>query len=393
MGDSSLRTLLPVYGFLLLWGVSWTASINGPVLPLYVRSLGIEVSAWSVLLVSQSAGIALSEWVWGAMADRLDWRALIAASMICLGILLPLYTLSSSIPYLAVLQFSSGVFAAAMGPATRSVVSRSAPTKLLGLSMSLWWVFLTLGKAVGPLAGSYVSQLSSFRNSFYLSSILCLIGAVAVPIMFHKKSRLNPSADLQKMPGMVAGVRALMSMRFVRVVFIMAALAFVEVSLMTGYLPIYASEQVGISTVEVGVLVSAAYAAQLIAAPFLGFLSDRVGRKAVISAGFVLSCLAFPCYLLVRSYFQLLLVSLAVSVCISANSMLLAMLSDVAPMRLRGTAMGTYGTFEDLGSLIGPLVYGFVWNAYGPALIFVAASAIQIPGILLFLVFTRRPQQ
>jgi DHA1 family multidrug resistance protein-like MFS transporter len=393
MGDSALRDLLPVYGFLLLWGVAWTASINGPVLPLYVRSLGIEVSAWSVLLVSQWAGIALSEWVWGAMVDRLDWRALIVASMICLGTLLPLYTLSSSIPYLAVLQFLSGVFAAAMGPATRSVVSRSAPGELLGLSMSLWWVFLTLGKAVGPLAGSYLSQLSSFRNSFYLSSIFCLVGAFVVPMMFRKKGRLNPSASSEKMLGMVTGVRALISMRSVRVVFIMAALAFLEVSLMTGYLPIYASERVGVSTVEVGVLVSAAYAAQLIAAPFLGFLSDRVGRKAVISAGFVISCLAFPCYLLVRSYYQLLLVSLAVSVCISANSMLLAMLSDVAPARLRGTAMGTYGTFEDLGSLIGPVVYGFVWNAYGPAFIFVAASATQIPGILLFLTSTRRSQQ
>jgi MFS family permease len=113
--------------------------------------------------------------------------------------------------------------------------------------MSLWWVFVTLGKVVGPLVGSYVSQVSTFRSSFYLSSILCVISTAAVPIMFRRRRRLNPSPDLHDMPGWVTGVRELMSMRLVRVVFIMAAFAFMEVSLMIGYLPIYASEQVGIS--------------------------------------------------------------------------------------------------------------------------------------------------
>lgn len=54
IGNSSLRTLLLVYVFLLLWGISWTASTNRP----------IGVTAWSVLIASSWAGITASEWVW-----------------------------------------------------------------------------------------------------------------------------------------------------------------------------------------------------------------------------------------------------------------------------------------------------------------------------------------
>jgi len=172
IGDSGLRTLLPVYCFLLLMGFPWTASINGPLLPLYVRSLGIEVTAWSVLIVSSWAGIALSEWV-GWSTERIGNPQLQPRSL-AWAYCFPYTPLATQ--FLILRFFSSyQVFAATMGPVTRSVVSCSAPAKLLGLSMSLWRVFVTLGKVLGPLGGSYMSQVSSFRNSFYLSSILCVM--------------------------------------------------------------------------------------------------------------------------------------------------------------------------------------------------------------------------
>ncbi|HUS78650.1 MAG TPA: hypothetical protein VM050_08320, partial [Patescibacteria group bacterium] len=60
----------------------------------------------------------------------------------------------------------------------------------------------------------------------------------------------------------------------------------------------------------------------------------------------------------------------------------LATLSKVAPRELSGMAMGMYGSFEDLGLIIGPVIYGLIWNGYEPALIFPAAAVISLLGLV-----------
>jgi predicted MFS family arabinose efflux permease len=61
------------------------------------------------------------------------------------------------------------------------------------------------------------------------------------------------------------------------------------------------------------------------------------------------------------------------------------MVPDVAPNSMYGAAVGVYGSFEDLGIITGPLLFGFVWNAFGPVFIFAASSITQLLGAVLIL--------
>jgi len=63
----------------------------------------------------------------------------------------------------------------------------------------------------------------------------------------------------------------------------------------------------------------------------------------------------------------------------------------VTPKRMYGTVVGIYGSCEDLGIIMGPLVYGLVWTAIGPVYIFVASSIAQI--LAAVLVFAIRQQR
>jgi MFS family permease len=140
------------------------------------------------------------------------------------------------------------------------------------------------------------------------------------------------------------------------------------------------------STLDVGVLISATSAAQLIALPSLGWASDRFGRKRIVLLGFGLSSLAFLLFFLAKNPFQLMLVSLVVSVGLSASSLLLlAIIPDVASNRVYGTAVGLYGSFEDMGLILGPVVFGLIWSAYSPVLIFAAGALTQIVGAFFLL--------
>ncbi len=359
--NRSLRNLLPAYLILLFWNISWTISVNGPVMPLYIRSLGMEVIEWSGLVASCAIGMFLFEWVWGMMSDRVDRRAIMAAAMLCMSIVFSLYSLQSLIPYFIIFQFFSGALAVTIGPATRAMISEDAPPESMGLSMSLWWAFHTLGRIVGPFVGGYIAQIWSFEYSFYLSSLLSAAGAVCLLMVSRKRKSQRSQVDRQSLIDMVKTPRVLMSVPSVRLLLLVAFRAYMGLSLVRSFLPIYASEEIGMSKIEVGLVVSIGSAAMLLATPLLGWLSDRIGRKVTVCTGFFLSSLVFLCYLLVRTGSQLVMIWIATSICLSASSMLLAMLSDIAPSRLRGTAMGVYGTFEDLGLIGGSMLFGFVW--------------------------------
>ena len=63
--NPSFRRVLPAYVTLLLWNVSLSVTLTGPVLPLYIEKLGIGIVGWSTLAAMFALGMFLFEWVWG----------------------------------------------------------------------------------------------------------------------------------------------------------------------------------------------------------------------------------------------------------------------------------------------------------------------------------------
>jgi MFS family permease len=377
---------MPIYLILLLWMILWSASVSGPVLPLYVESLGIGVIGWSLLATSSAVGMFLFEWLWGALADRVDRRLLMLFSVLCMSALFPLYTLRPLIPYLLILQFFSGAIGVILGPTTRAYVSDESPHQSLGFFASLWWAFLTVGRTIGPLIGTYLAELYTFSFSFYTSTVLALVLACLIVLNYPK---LKPSASAS--PQKIQTLRPTLHTRSAGFLFLSVMFAFMTVALMRSFLPIYASEQIKMSTVEVGVLLSATSAAQLAAIPLLGWLSDKFGKRRVVGVGFGLTSILFLFYLVAGTESQLFLVSVVVSLGLCASFLPLALIPEVTPNTLYGSAVGMYGSFEDLGVIIGPLVYGFVWSNFSPVLIFAVGSLTQLISALL--IFAVKPQR
>jgi len=373
----------------MLWSVSWATSAYGPVMPLYIRSIGIEVEEWGILVMFNAAGMILFEWVWGILSDRLNRQILMAVSLLCMSILFPLFTLKALVPYFFILQFLLGSFAVIIGPTTRAIISDKSPVKSIGLSMSLWFVFITLGQIVGPLVGSYIAQVRSFEYSFYLSSIISFIGALTVLIGLCRSKGQRSHLEKESSQSVIKGFKTLISTPSIRALFLLAVFTFIASSVVTSFLPIYASERIGMSTVEVGMVLATMSALQLTTTPIFGKLYDRVGKKNLIIISLAFSSLMLLCYFFVKTASQLLLVSIGLSIVSTQSPLLLAMLSEITPRKLSGMSMGVYGSFEDLGIMIGPPIYGLIWSTYAPSFIFVVSAAVQLLNILLVLIMFR----
>jgi len=162
-------------------------------------------------------------------------------------------------------------------------------------------------------------------------------------------------------------------------------LYFMAPTLALTFLPLYAVQESNMSTIEVGILVASISAAELISMPIIGYIADRYGRRRTIVVGLLASFLLFLLYFVARSSTGLFLVSMGTGVAFAGTSLLLAMIPDVTPSRMYGAAVGVFGSFEDLGTIVGPLLFGFVWATFGPIYIFAVTSVTQLAAAFLVL--------
>jgi MFS family permease len=121
-----------------------------------------------------------------------------------------------------------------------------------------------------------------------------------------------------------------------------------------------------------------------------GGLSDRIGRKAVIVAGWGIYAAVYigfaavesaaglvACFLVYGTYFGL------------AEGSEKALVADVAPLTLRGTAFGWYNAALGLGALLASIVFGVLYERFGHAVAFTVGAALATgAAVLLILIPT-----
>jgi DHA1 family tetracycline resistance protein-like MFS transporter len=166
-------------------------------------------------------------------------------------------------------------------------------------------------------------------------------------------------------------------------------------------LPYYA-ETYGATAVVVGLLVASYAAAQLVGAPLLGRLSDRIGRRPVLLlsvagtlVGFLLLGLADPLGRLISSLIAprsanlmiigVLFLSRIIDGLTGGNiTVAQAYIADVTDEQNRAKGLGLIGAAFGLGFIIGPATGGTLsqWGYSLPA--FVAASVSAMNLILIF---------
>ena len=159
LSNPNFRRVLPAFVTLFLWNVSWSATITGPVLPLYIESLGIGIAGWSGLAATLALGTFLCEWVWGSLADRIDRKHLLVFSLLSMSGIFVLYARHGSFFFFLVLQLISGAVGVAVAPMTRASILGESSSQSAGLFASVWWVFASGGQIIGPLIGTYIAQI------------------------------------------------------------------------------------------------------------------------------------------------------------------------------------------------------------------------------------------
>jgi len=131
----------------------------------------------------------------------------------------------------------------------------------------------------------------------------------------------------------------------------------------------------------VGLIVSAYAVCEFVAAPLLGSLSDRFGRKPVLVASLLGSTIGYLVFGIGGALWVLFLGRIIDGLSAGSVSAMYACVADVTPSEHRGRVYGMLGAVGGAGFMIGPVIGG-VLGEYSPSAPLFAAAALTALNIL-----------
>ncbi|HLW69347.1 MAG TPA: MFS transporter [Candidatus Binataceae bacterium] len=139
------------------------------------------------------------------------------------------------------------------------------------------------------------------------------------------------------------------------------------------FLPMYAA-RMGIGAFKIGMILSIYSLMQFLAAPILGRISDRVGRRPIIMLGLLGSSVSYLIYGFANSFVWLLLSRGVHGACAATVSTAQAYVADTTTETERTHGMGMIGAAFGLGFVLGPAIGGLLGHSSLRVPAFVAAA-------------------
>ena len=154
-------------------------------------------------------------------------------------------------------------------------------------------------------------------------------------------------------------------------------------SLILPILPLYALDEFGLSPQAITLLASSFYAAQFIAGPYLGRVSDRVGRVPVLVVSQIGTVIAFV--LLGAAPAAWVLFAARILDGITGGNIIVAQayITDVTPSERRSEALGLIMAAFGIAFVVGPALGGLALQAFGPRVPYYLAAVAALVTLLL----------
>ncbi|HEY4595051.1 MAG TPA: MFS transporter [Thermoanaerobaculia bacterium] len=181
-------------------------------------------------------------------------------------------------------------------------------------------------------------------------------------------------------------LRATPRKRALLTVFLTILLDLIGFGMILPFLTFYAQE-FRATPLQIGLLFSSYSLTQLLCAPLLGRLSDRVGRRPVLLGSIAGSALSYVVFAFAPSYAVLLLARSLSGVAAANYAIAQAYMADVSTPEGRSKAMGLVGAAFGLGFVLGPalgfLLFFSPLAHLGPRLVPLVAAGLSTLNLLI----------
>ncbi|VVC04431.1 Multidrug resistance protein MdtG [Candidatus Bilamarchaeum dharawalense] len=264
-----------------------------------------------------------------------------------------------------------------------AIIAESSDEKTRGQAFGLHRAMDTLGAIVGPIIAYVILKWfgeteTGFRTVFVIAVIPAVLAVLTLLVLVRE-----PKKETTKItkPNFWESLRMLDG-RYKK---FLAISCFFSLAYFSYALLIVRANDIGIKpedVVLIYVFYNIIYA--LISVP-IGKLSDRIGRKFVIAASFILYAVICLGFIVASQFWQVVLLFVLYAIFVAADeSVNKAYISDISGNRIRGIALGAYNSAVGAAYLPASIIFGFLWVVFGVPFAFGAAAVVAIiAGILM----------
>ncbi|WP_368086709.1 multidrug efflux MFS transporter [Paenibacillus sp. NFR01] len=339
-----------------------------PILPLYIKELGVQDTNAVARYAGLAFGItfiisALFSPVWGMAADKVGRKPMLLRASLGMALVIGAMGFAQSVHMLVGLRLLQGVITG-YGTACTTLIATQTDKEHAGFALGTLSTANVAGSLLGPTIGAFIAENVGLRDSFFLTGALMLI-AFFTTLLFVKETFERKDRKVMRFKEVWSAVpeKSLTLTLFAAFFMLTAAMYSVE-PIITVYIS-RLTENAGHVALLAGLTFSASGLANIISAPRLGKLSDKIGSHRIILVALLAAGLLFIPQAFVTRPWQLMVLRFLLGLAAgglnpSVNTLIKKITPDFLTGRMFGFSMSAayLGVFG--GSVLGGQMAGWL---------------------------------
>ena len=374
----------------------WYTATFYLLLPLIGKELGLSYTEIGLIMTIQNLAGAIANVPGGMLVDTVGKKGyLMATSLFWIGFPYALMSLTHSFWMLLVCVTLVGIGGNLWHPAAISTLAYRYPDRK-GLMLSFHGMGGNVGEAFAPFVIGALLAWYGWRTVVVINVvpglvmsalILVLLGAFSISHAGDKNA-LNTGGAARGFGDYLRDSATLL--RNKALILDACSSAFrtmTQVGLLT-FLPVYLAYELDYSPFLVGVFLTVLQVAGFIASPIGGHLSDKMGRKRVVTASMTLTAVMIVGMVLAgKSAAFVVFIALVGFFLYAMRSVLQAWAVESVSNNLSGAGVGIQFGVTAIGSAVSPALFGVIADAYDLYTgFYFLAGTIAVSNVLIFFI-------
>jgi MFS family permease len=364
-----------------------------PLLPVFLTAvLGAGPAALGIIEGIAEATASLLKLYSGYLSDRVKRRkGWIIAGYFISNVMRPLIAFSTSWLHVLTLRFLDRVGKGLRTSPRDAIIADSTLAEFRGKAYGFHRAMDHGGAIVGPLAatGLLLIYHDDLKTIFLLSFIPGLLAVLM--LLFGLKEK---PAEVPRSASAAFNIRsawAEMPVGFRK--YLVIILVFTLGNSTDAFLLLRA-QQLGVAVTLLPMIWVVLHVVKMGFSVPGGILSDRIGRKKVIVAGWIVYALVYAAFGLASLQWHAWALFAVYGIYFGlTEGVEKALVADFAPAHLRGSSFGLYHLMVGIGALPASLLFGLVWQKLGAAAAFgMGAALAMLASVMLSMLAVKRPE-
>ena len=381
------KNLITLFIVNMIVAAYWSAT--GPLIPLFIRELNATVFQVSLVLFIGGLISTITVMPSGLLSDKYGERKLIIISIALLVISPLLYSISKTWQETILWTLLNMAAFSFFMPARMSMIADSVKSGSMATAYGVMNLAWPIGGIVGPFIGGFLAENYGWNTFFYyLSSIafLCMLLSFLLndidekPPTTKKKPKNEFSLDKS-------------------VIWLLTVFSLVHIlgnfarGILKTVFPFYLTETFQKTKTETGLFFSVGFGIATLIAQFpSGLLADRFGHRRIMAYATSMIPIIASFFLLLDDYILVLLIYAMIAGLWSVTwPASVAYILAITPASKRGAMVAVRQMAVRLGFTIGPLIGGFLWDAFDPSISFYVTIFFFAASFILTLLLKDEP--